>query len=155
MGWKERGLRITLLFLPILIILGSAFLPLYKNDFDWQKSTIDLDQLEKVAGKFQPSQVSEDIIEIGDLDVNGGKTILTLYIQSPFKTEMVVKNFSIEVLSNDGPNRLELEKEVTLDPGEKKEVHLIGDGIQHSTGTRFGEMNVEMELLGITMEMER
>ncbi len=155
MSWKEKGLSLILIFLPLVIILGSAFLPLYENDFDWQKAIIDSDQIQNVAGKFQPSQASGDIIEIGDLDANEGKSVLTLYIQSPFKTELVVKNLSVEVLNSNGSTKLELQNEVTLAPGEKKKVLLEGDAIQQSTSTRMGETRMEMELLGITMEMKR
>lgn len=154
MSWKERGLGITLAFLPLIIILGSAFIPLQENNFEWQKAVVDFDQIQNVTEKFSP-QVSGDIIEIKDVDVNEEESTLELYVQSPFKTEMVVNNLSVEVLNDHGSSTLELQEEVTLAPGEKKEVQLVGDGIQYSPDTRMGEMRVEMELLGMTMEMRR
>lgn len=85
---------------------------------------------------------------------------MTLYIQSPFRTEMVVKDMSIEILNDEESITLELQDEVVIPPEEKKELQLVGDELpQSDIGMGEMEMEIEMELeielLGITMEMSR
>jgi len=155
MVWKERGLGITLALLPTIIVLVSAYVPLQENNFDWQRAIVNFDQIEKVVEKFQPAEMSEDIFEIGGIEVNERETKLTLYVQSPLKTEMKIKEISVEILNNHGSNKLELQKEVVLMPGERKEILLTGDGMEFTPDTRLGEMVVKIEVLGVTMEMRR
>jgi len=155
MVWKKRGLGITLALLPTIIVLVSAYIPLQENDFDWQRAIINFDQVKNVAEKFQPGQISGDIIEIGDIEANERETRLTLYVQSPLKTEMKIEEMSVEILSSQGSNKLELQDEVILRPGEKKEVLLTGDGMEYTPDTRLGEMMMKIEVLGVTMEMRR
>lgn len=64
MSWSERALSISLALLPIIIILGSVYFSLQENNFDWQRALIDSDQVQNVAEKLQPSQLSGDIIEM-------------------------------------------------------------------------------------------
>lgn len=155
MSWKERGLGITLALLPTVIVLVSAYVPLQENNFDWQRAIINFDQIEKVVEKFQPANISGDIIEIGGIEVSEKETKLTLYVQSPLKTEMRIKEISVEILNSHGSNKLKLQREVTLLPGEKREIQLTGGGMEYTPDTRLGEMIIKIEVLGVTMEMRR
>ena len=155
MSWKERGLGIILAILPTAIVLASAYIPVQESNLDIEKSIIDFDQVRKVAEKFQPEQISGDIIEIGDIEANDKETKLTLYVQSPLRTEMKIKEISIEVLNSQGSSKLELKDEVTLMPGERKTVQLVGAGIVPLPDTRPGEIYLKVEVLGVTMEMRR
>jgi hypothetical protein len=155
MVWKERGLGITLALLPTIIVLASAYIPLQENNFDWQRAIVNFDQIEEVVEKFQPAEISGDIIEIGDIEANEKETKLTLYVQSPLKTEMKIKEISVEILNSHGSNKLELQDEITLVPGEKKAVQLVGGGMEFSPDIRLGEMKMKIEVLGVTMEMRK
>jgi|Deesub1362A_J573_1020465.scaffolds.fasta_scaffold10366_4 hypothetical protein len=155
MSWKERVLGIILAILPTAIVLASAYLPVQESNLDIEKSIIDFDQVQRVAEKFQPERLSGDIIEIGSIEANEEETKLTLYVQSPLKTEMKVKELSIEILNSQESTKLELKDEVTLMPGERKTVQLTGGGIVPLPDTRPGEIYLEVEVLGVTMEMRR